>query len=52
MAAAIPIEIRPDVATLWDYHHLGHEGQPTDVGVGLGSHDIGGAVRTAQAVHA
>lgn len=51
MTDAIPAEIRADVATLWDYHHLGHEVRPTDVGVGLGSHDIGVAVRTAELYH-
>lgn len=51
MPASIPTEIRTDVATLWDYHHLDHEVRPTDVGVGLGSHDIGVAVRTAELYH-
>ena len=34
--------------TLWNYHRLDHELRPTDVGIGLGSHDIGVAVRTAE----
>lgn len=36
----LPGVIRPDVLTLWDYHHLHHELRPCDVGVGLGSHDL------------
>jgi len=47
----IPADVRPDVETLWNYHHLDHELRPTDVGVGLGSHDIGVAVRTAELYH-
>jgi uncharacterized SAM-binding protein YcdF (DUF218 family) len=44
----IPAEVRDDVETLWNYHHLNHELRPTDVGIGLGSHDIGVAIRTAE----
>jgi uncharacterized SAM-binding protein YcdF (DUF218 family) len=44
----IPAEVRDDVETLWTYHHLDHELRPSGVGVGLGSHDIGVAVRTAE----
>ena len=51
MPDIIPAAIRDDVATLWDYHHLGHELRPTEVGIGLGSHDIGVAVRTAELYH-
>lgn len=51
MPATVPAEIRADVATLWDYHHLDHEVRPTDAGIGLGSHDIGVAVRTAELYH-
>jgi uncharacterized SAM-binding protein YcdF (DUF218 family) len=47
----IPTDVRADVETLWNYHHLDHEVKPTDVGVGLGSHDIGVAVRTAELYH-
>lgn len=48
MPDTIPAAIRDDVAILWNYHRLSHELRPTDVGVGLGSHDIGVAVRTAE----
>jgi uncharacterized SAM-binding protein YcdF (DUF218 family) len=47
----IPAEVRANVETLWNYHHLDHELRHTDVGVGLGSHDIGVAVRTAELYH-
>ncbi len=40
----IPDEIRADVATLWGYHDMHHELRRCDVGIGLGSHDLGVAV--------
>lgn len=46
--AALAPEIRDDVATLWAYHQMGHQIQPVDVGVGLGSHDLSVATYTAQ----
>ena len=51
MTDTIPAEVRDDVETLWNYHHLDHELRPADVGIGLGSHDIGVAVRTAELYH-
>ncbi|WP_239334401.1 YdcF family protein [Frankia sp. CiP3] len=45
--AAIPAAIRDCVRVLWDYHDLRHELRPTDVGIGLGSHDL--AVATCAA---
>lgn len=33
--------IDADVRVLWDFNHMGHEPRPVDVGVGLGSHDLG-----------
>lgn len=50
--AAIPAELVDDVRTLWEYHCLNHELVPTDVGIGLGSHDLGVATRTAELYHA
>ncbi|TNC26028.1 YdcF family protein [Amycolatopsis alkalitolerans] len=44
----IPDELRADVQTLWDYHNLHHAPRPTDVGIGLGSHDLGVATYTAE----
>ncbi|MGC4772589.1 YdcF family protein [Micromonospora sp. DT44] len=37
----IPAEHRADVERLWDYHNMHHEIRPVDVGIGLGSHDLG-----------
>jgi uncharacterized SAM-binding protein YcdF (DUF218 family) len=44
----IPAEHRADVLTLWDYHDMKHEVHPADIGIGLGSHDIGVAVRATE----
>ncbi|MFF5990899.1 YdcF family protein [Prauserella flavalba] len=47
----LPDSLRADVRTLWDYHDLGHELRPSDVGIGLGSHDLGVATHTARLFH-
>lgn len=47
----MPDALYADVQTLWDYHHMGHELAPCDVGVGLGSHDLGVATYTAELFH-
>ncbi|GAA5153008.1 MULTISPECIES: YdcF family protein [Amycolatopsis] len=47
----IPAELRADVETLWDYHDLHHELRPTDVGIGLGSHDLGVATCAGELYH-
>ncbi|MFC7344409.1 YdcF family protein [Saccharopolyspora griseoalba] len=47
-AVGIPEGIRRDVEVLWDFHDLGHELRPCDVGVGLGSHDPGVADHVAE----
>lgn len=47
-AAAIPPALVDDVQTLWDYHDMHHALTPTDVGIGLGSHDLGVATHTAE----
>ena len=39
------------VETLWRYHDLQHEPRPTDVGVGLGSHDLSVATTIAGLYH-
>lgn len=49
--AAIPAEIREDVKILWNYHHMGHELRPTDIGIGLGSHDLGVAITGTDLYH-
>ncbi|MER5453912.1 YdcF family protein [Micromonospora sp. NPDC002389] len=50
-AESIPDEIRVDVETLWRYHDMGHELRPCDVGIGLGSHDLGVAVIARRLFH-
>lgn len=41
MPATIPPAHRVDVECLWDYHNMHHQTRPCDVGIGLGSHDLG-----------
>lgn len=50
-STTVPEHLRADVQTLWDYHDLHHELRPTDVGIGLGSHDLGVATYTAELYH-
>lgn len=49
--APIPQEHRAAIETLWNFHDLGHVLKPTDVGIGLGSHDLGVATCAAQLWH-
>ncbi|WP_066944089.1 YdcF family protein [Microtetraspora fusca] len=51
MTAHIPDVLRADVETLWDYHDMHHERRTCDVGIGLGSHDLGVATFTAELFH-
>lgn len=44
----IPDEHRADVVTLWEYHDMKHQVRPADIAIGLGSHDIGVAVRAVE----
>lgn len=44
----LPPSIRSDVRVLWDYHDLHHPLAPTEIGVGLGSHDLGVATCASQ----
>jgi hypothetical protein len=37
----IPADVLEATEILWDYHDMHHELRPTDVGIGLGSHDLG-----------
>ncbi len=48
---AIPADLREATEVLWDYHDMHHELRPTDVGIGLGSHDLGVADCAAQLYH-
>lgn len=47
-STTLPDDLRADVQTLWDYHDMHHELRPADVGIGLGSHDLGVATFTAE----
>jgi len=47
----IPDIHRADVETLWHYHQMRHPIRPADVGIGLGSHDLGVAVFAAELFH-
>ncbi|MFD1147246.1 YdcF family protein [Saccharothrix hoggarensis] len=44
----MPDEHRADVVTLWEYHDMRHQVRPADIAIGLGSHDIGVAVRAVE----
>ncbi|MFD6949603.1 hypothetical protein A6A08_07355 [Nocardiopsis sp. TSRI0078] len=37
---------------LWDFHRMHHRLRPCDVAIGLGSHDLGVAIRSAELYHA
>ncbi|MFI2233567.1 YdcF family protein [Nocardia testacea] len=50
--ATLPEELRADVETLWDFNHMDHEVRPVDLGIGLGSHDLGVATHTANLYNA
>lgn len=43
-AMRLPHAIRDDVKTLWVYHDMRHDARRCDVGIGLGSHDLGVAI--------
>jgi uncharacterized SAM-binding protein YcdF (DUF218 family) len=46
--ADLPPQVQADAQTLWDYNRLDHEPRPSDVGIGLGSHDLGVATYAAE----
>ncbi|MFI7126066.1 YdcF family protein [Nonomuraea sp. NPDC050153] len=50
-SAFVPDSLKADVETLWDYHDMHHVVRPADVGIGLGSHDLGVATFTADLYH-
>ncbi|WP_026412187.1 YdcF family protein [Actinomadura oligospora] len=45
---SLPAGYRADVEVLWEYHQMGHVVRPCDVGIGLGSHDLGVATFAAE----
>jgi uncharacterized SAM-binding protein YcdF (DUF218 family) len=48
---SLPDAFRADVHILWDYHNLQHTVRRCDVGIGLGSHDLGVATFAAELFH-
>lgn len=44
----LPAGVRADVEVLWGFHHMHHRLQRCEVGIGLGSHDLGVATFTAE----
>src|SRR5690349_20281361 len=47
----LPEALRAAIETLWDYHDMHHTLRPADVGIGLGSHDLGVATYAAELFH-
>ncbi|WP_433475559.1 YdcF family protein [Spirillospora sp. CA-142024] len=47
----LPAAYRADVETLWGYHDMRHTIRPSDVAIGLGSHDLGVATFAAELYH-
>ncbi|GAA1013472.1 hypothetical protein Aple_054460 [Acrocarpospora pleiomorpha] len=47
----VPEDLRADIEILWDYHDMHHVARPSDVGIGLGSHDLGVATCAADLYH-
>lgn len=43
--------VMQDAQLLWDFHQLPDEARPTDIGIGLGGHDIGVAEHAAELYH-
>ncbi|OQO90891.1 hypothetical protein B1813_15345 [Saccharomonospora piscinae] len=48
---SLPDTVRADAVLLWDYHVLRHPPRRADVGIGLGSHDLGVADHAAALFH-
>ena len=48
MTAELPAAIRADVQVLWNFNDVHHEIRPSDIGIGLGSHDPNVAVHAAE----
>jgi uncharacterized SAM-binding protein YcdF (DUF218 family) len=51
MTAELAAAIRADVQVLWDFNDMHHEIRPSNVGIGLGSHDPNVAVHAAELYH-
>lgn len=50
-ATSLPQAIRDDVEALWGYHDMHHDARRCDVGIGLGSHDLGVAIVAVDLFH-
>ncbi|TCN28821.1 DUF218 domain-containing protein [Kribbella orskensis] len=44
-------ELMADAQLIWDYHQMNHVLRPADVGIGVGSHDLGVATFAARLFH-
>ncbi|MFF1820564.1 YdcF family protein [Kribbella sp. NPDC058245] len=44
-------EVMGDAQLIWDYHQMKHVLRPSDIGIGLGSHDLGVATYAAHLFH-
>jgi uncharacterized SAM-binding protein YcdF (DUF218 family) len=51
LTVQLPAAIRTDVEVLWDFNHMRQEIRPSDIGIGLGSHDPNVAIYTAELYH-
>ena len=51
MTGEISTQDLRDARRIWDYHLMHHRLGPADVGIGLGSHDLGVAAYTAKLFH-
>ena len=51
MTDEVPAMDLHDARTIWEYHLMRHPLEPTDVGIGLGSHDLGVATFAAKLYH-
>jgi uncharacterized SAM-binding protein YcdF (DUF218 family) len=47
----LPDPVKADAEILWGYHNMHHEVRPCDVGIGLGSHDLGVAIHASELFH-
>jgi uncharacterized SAM-binding protein YcdF (DUF218 family) len=47
----LPLDLRPEIEILWAYHDMRHDICPCDIGIGLGSHDLGVATFAAELFH-
>ncbi|MGE3413985.1 MAG: YdcF family protein [Dehalococcoidia bacterium] len=50
-AATLPDELRDAAETLWEFNQMHHQLRAVDLGIGLGSHDLGVAAYAAELYH-